>query len=119
MPSDLTYFTIKHDHDVLCVTFNNRDLGLDDVPKIHTELEQAVASCESPHIILSLENVHYLPATALGIMVATLTRIRRKDGEMRLACLDEHLRELMRIGRLDRIFEIYPTVTAALDSFQS
>ena len=112
------YFTFEQDHDVLCVTFTDRNLGLDDVSEIHAELEQAVESLASPRVILSLENVRYLPTTALGMMVSTLTRIRRKGGEMRLACLDRHIEELMHIGRLDRIFEIHPTVQAALDSFR-
>ena len=116
---DHMYFTSKVENGVLCITFSDRDLALDDVPGLHAELEKSVESIDRPRVILNLEHVHYLPTTALGAIVSTLTKVRRKHGEMRLACLNDNIDELMHIGRLDRIFEIHATVEEALASFQS
>ena len=117
MPSNgHAYFSSRLDRGVLCVTFQSHDLVLGDVPGLDAELVMMAESVDPPRLVLSLDNVRYLPTTALGIMVSKLTRSHRKQGEMHLACLNEHLDELMHIGRLDQIFEIHDTAEEALAS---
>lgn len=116
MPSDDGYFSSQLNQGILCLTFTDPNLALDDVPDLKVELEQAVESIDPPRLVLSLENVGYLPTTALGVMMATLTRVRRQKGELRLACLCDHIAELMHIGRLDRVFDIHDTVEEAVTS---
>ena len=46
---------------------------------------------------------------ALGMFVAVYSKVRRQDGELRIANLNSYIHDLFDITKLDRIFEINET----------
>jgi anti-anti-sigma regulatory factor len=53
----------------------------------------------------------------LGALDKISQRIQEKSGQLRLACLAGHLREILEITRLITLFQLFDSVEAALDSF--
>ena len=59
----------------------------------------------------------YIDSSGLGALVTISKRVREHGGELRLAGLNEDLRSLFELTKLDSLFHISPTVEAGLDGF--
>jgi anti-sigma B factor antagonist len=68
-------------------------------------------------IVLDLSNMEYLSSAGVGILVGLLKKSKGGDGALKLCSLQEPIRELFELLRLNTIFEVYPTLDAALASF--
>ena len=109
--------TIHQREGVIVVDFVGSRIHLDDVPEIQAALEGAILVAVAPHILIDLEQVEYLPTTALGMLVAVLIKVRRGGGQMRMANLSRNITKLMATVRLEKIFEIYDDAASAMRSF--
>jgi anti-sigma B factor antagonist len=69
-------------------------------------------------IILDLSNMEYLSSAGVGILIGLLKKSKGRDGAFKLCSLQEPLRELFDLLRLNNIFEVYSTLDAAVASFQ-
>jgi anti-sigma B factor antagonist len=70
-----------------------------------------------PRILIDFSKVEQMSSSALGALVKISQRIQEKSGQLRLACLAGHLREILEITRLITLFQLFDSVEAALDSF--
>ena len=69
------------------------------------------------YFVLDLGEVEFLDSTGLGALVALLTRVTARGGDLRLARMPKKVRMIFEITRAHRIFEIFETVEEALESF--
>ena len=66
------------------------------------------------HVVLDLAGVKYINSCGLGSLICALTTLRKTGGDIRLVGVGEHIREILEITRLNRTFEIYPSLKDAL-----
>lgn len=59
----------------------------------------------------------YIDSSGLGALVSLARRLREVNGELRIAGLNEDLRSLFELTKLDTLFPIAPTPGDALASF--
>lgn len=64
--------------------------------------------------VLDFEDASYIDSSGLGVLVSLSKRIREEGGELRLAGLDDDLRTLFELTRLDTLFQIADDRNAAL-----
>ena len=69
-------------------------------------------------IVLDLENVTRIDSSGLGTLVALFVSARKVGGDIKLANLDNHIREALRITRLVTVFEIFDKPEDAVASFK-
>ncbi len=84
-----------------------------------SELGQALSSVINrgrAHLVLDLEKVDYMSSAGLRELVGAIKRLQGK-GDLRLAQPSERVLEVLEIAGLDTIFKIFPTVSAAVESF--
>jgi anti-sigma B factor antagonist len=72
---------------------------------------------ESHHMVLDLGEVTHIDSGGLGTLVSLYASARKVGGEIKLARIDDHARELLQITRLVTLFEIFDTVEDAIASF--
>jgi anti-sigma B factor antagonist len=53
----------------------------------------------------------------LGTLITINNKIRGKDGQLRLANIDQQIYEVFVITKLNKLFQIYDTTEQALASF--
>lgn len=66
------------------------------------------------HVVVDMEQVEFLDSTGLGVLVGGLKRARTVDGSLALVCEQPRILKIFRITGLERVFDIYPSVDAAL-----
>jgi len=66
------------------------------------------------NLILDFRNVRFLSSAVLGLLIRVSKRVYEGDGQLRLCNIDPKIREIFRITRLTKIFDIYPDLEQAI-----
>jgi anti-sigma B factor antagonist len=67
--------------------------------------------------IVDFANTGYIDSSGLGVLVSLSKKIREQGGELRLASLNEDLRTLFELTKLDTLFRIADSREEALEGF--
>jgi anti-sigma B factor antagonist len=67
-----------------------------------------------PQLIVDLARVSYIDSSGLAALIEGMQNVQEYGGTFALASLQEPVRTIFEIARLDQVFRIYPTVDAAL-----
>jgi len=65
-------------------------------------------------VVLDLSGVSFLDSTALGILIAGEKRLRAVSGHLRVVVSSPMVLRVLQITALDSVFDLYPTLAAAL-----
>ncbi|TAK63325.1 MAG: anti-sigma factor antagonist [Bacteroidetes bacterium] len=69
------------------------------------------------NFILDLKGVKNMNSSGLGMLMASHATIRNVGGHLKIAGASKKIENLFVITRLSNVFEIFPTVKKAVDSF--
>ncbi|MFP5080270.1 STAS domain-containing protein [Pedobacter sp. JCM 36344] len=69
-------------------------------------------------LIISFEHVEYLDSSFLGALVAILKNLVPKNGRLILIELNNDIRNLFELTRLDKIFELKNSLETAIEDFK-
>ena len=86
-------------------------------PQVRQWLEDA-ADREPAQLVLNLSGVHFVDSTALATLVQGMKRCRQLNGDLRLCCLQQPVRMIFELTRLDKAFEIFASEEAAVQTFE-
>ena len=67
--------------------------------------------------LIDFDRTGYIDSSGLGVLVSLSKKIREQGGELRLANLNEDLRTLFELTKLDTLFRIANSREEALSSF--
>jgi anti-sigma B factor antagonist len=81
------------------------------------ELVQTALDSGERRILIDFSRTGYIDSSGLGALVSISKRIREMGGELRLSGLNEDLRSLFELTKLDTLFAIAETPQQALTSF--
>ncbi len=81
-------------------------------------LERTVKEAPA-NIVVDLSAVHFIDSTALAILVQGMKQAREKSGDIRLCGLQQPVRMVLELTRLDKVFEIFPSKNEALSGFEN
>jgi anti-sigma B factor antagonist len=87
----------------------NRQELKDDVIKLLDDGERK--------FLIDFRDTAYIDSSGLGVLVSLSKKIREKGGEMRLSNLNEDLRTLFELTKLDTLFVIADSRDQALKDF--
>ncbi|MCS6983856.1 MAG: STAS domain-containing protein [Leptospiraceae bacterium] len=65
-------------------------------------------------VIMDFEKTDYLDSSALGSLVSILRDVRGYGGDLRLIHLNQTLRMLLKLSKLDALFKIYDKLEDAM-----
>ncbi len=69
-------------------------------------------------IVINLSEVDFIDSSGLGAMVLILRKIGT-DGRIKLCKLNESVRSIFELTRLDKVFEIHKSEEGALESLRT
>ena len=64
-------------------------------------------------VVLDLSAVSIVPSLALGLLVQTLNKCKERHQRLKLAAVQPQIRKVLKLTRLDEVFELADTVEAA------
>jgi anti-sigma B factor antagonist len=81
------------------------------------DLVQAALDRDERRLLIDFSRTGYIDSSGLGALVSISKKIREAGGELRLSGLNEDLRSLFELTKLDTLFAIAETPKQALASF--
>lgn len=92
-------------------------LGGPDGSALHDRL-QSLRTDGAPSVVVDLGGVAHMNSSGLGMLIGALTSARAAGGDVRLAGVPDRVATLLRVTQLDGVFQSFPTVEAAVASYQ-
>jgi len=68
-------------------------------------------------ILIDLGNVKYMDSSGVATLVEALQQVGKYDGKLKLANLKDVVKDVFELSRLDKVFDIYPTIDDAKNAF--
>ncbi len=72
---------------------------------------------QTPAVVLDLGRVENADSGGLGALVGLVLSARRTGGDLKFCNLTPRMRQLLRVTRLDSVFDIYPDALSAVRAF--
>jgi anti-anti-sigma factor len=105
--------------DITVVTFRDHRLNhLEEITALGKELYRLVEEGRHRKLVLNLAGVDWISSMVLGKLISLCARAKSSDGIVKLCNLEPHVLEVIRICKLDRVFDIAQDETDAVLSFQ-
>jgi anti-sigma B factor antagonist len=82
-------------------------------PRIAESLGVLIAQ-KPPRLVVDLSKVSYIDSSGLAVLIEGMQNVEAYGGKFILAGLQENVRPIFEIARLDQVFIIFPHVDAAL-----
>jgi anti-sigma B factor antagonist len=68
--------------------------------------------------MIDFSNVEYLSSAVLGKLVAIHKKVQEGKGQLKLACIKPAIKEVFKITKLDKVFDIHDTHQGCMESFR-
>lgn len=95
--------------EVLTVT---GEIDMATAPRFRQRL-LAVISDGAQNVVIDLSGVDFIDSTGLGVLMGAAKRVRIAGGDIRLVMTGSRLADLIEITRLDRVLDVFDSVSAA------
>ena len=70
-------------------------------------------------LVVDMDQTEFMDSSGLGALVSRIAATRSNSGDIRLACVKEPILKLLELTHLDKIFQVFESVQAAVDSFDA
>ncbi|MGE3538388.1 MAG: STAS domain-containing protein [Candidatus Tectimicrobiota bacterium] len=111
--------------DVLCEPVNGVMVVVPAGPQLDAstaaEFQQAMTPVLEAHtqVLVDLSRLDFVDSSGLGVFLACLRHIQGQGGELKLCGLLPPVRALFELVRMHRLFHIFDTQEAALNTFKT
>lgn len=69
-------------------------------------------------ILINLSDVPYMDSAGLGVLVSGLKNANRLSGDLRIWGLQEEVKSIFELTRLNKVFQIFEDESSAVTSYQ-
>lgn len=82
-------------------------------PEVAKSLRKMIEN-KPRQVVVDLTKVTYLDSSGLAVLIEGMQNVQKYGGKFGLAGVQEDVKHVFDIARLDQVFEIYPDVDSAL-----
>jgi len=111
----MAFTTSKHPSGVLIVEVEGQ-LIVGNRQELKATIQQALDNDERK-LLVDFAKTGYIDSSGLGALVSISKKVREQGGELRLSGLNEDLRSLFELTKLDTLFAIADNSAQALSGF--
>jgi anti-sigma B factor antagonist len=86
-------------------------------PDLRPTIDELVSN-RKIKVVFDLKNLTLIDSSGVGAIVSLFKRVRLLGGDVKIACLANQPKEIFRLLRLDRAFDLFETVEEARNRFK-
>ena len=86
------------------------------VPELKPEIDNIVSERKTA-VVVDLSGLTLIDSSGVGAIVSLCKRVRALSGDVKVAGVTAQPKEIFRLLRLDRAFDIHPTIEEAVAKF--
>lgn len=103
--------------DVAVIALKGNLMGEPDTTDVREKV-YGLLQDEVKKVVLDLGKVKWINSSGLGALIAAMTSVKNKGGDLRLANVTEKVESIFMITQLIKVFKTYETVDRAVASFK-
>ncbi len=104
--------------DAWVMTVEAPDLDASMADVLLVKLRDELAQGKAVKLVLDLSGVNFIDSVALGTLVVLLRQVKEARGRLALAGLKGHSLRVMEVTGLEKVFELYENVAAAVEALK-
>lgn len=108
----------KNKHGVLVITFDGDHLDAKNSAQCKEYVLDAIKREQTYSVIFDLHLLKFIDSSGLGMFLSLLKELHTHGGELKLAEMSKTVRTVFELVCMHKIFDIFPTVDAALKALQ-
>jgi len=98
---------------VILIEIEGNIIGGPDAMSLNDEVHKLV-NAGTKKIIIDMKSVEHINSSGLGILIASLNAVRQAEGDLRIANAGTRVLDLLKITKLNQIFESYKSIEEAV-----
>src|SRR2546421_12808086 len=83
-------------------------------PRVAVSLAQMIDK-KPDNVVIDLSRVGYIDSSGLAVLIEGMQNVEEYGGKFAIAGMQETVRSIFEIARLDQVFRIFPDVDSALE----
>jgi anti-sigma B factor antagonist len=107
---------IQEKEGIVIIRIIGKTLGGPDATQVSEKMHELINSGKSK-LVVDMASVERMNSSGLGILIGCLMAVRKKHGDIRLFRLQEKPKELLRMTKLNCVFEVFEKEDEAVESF--
>ena len=107
--------SIETSDDIKILAFEGK-LDTQTAPDAEQQLTEQVEE-GTKKILVDFEKLDYVSSAGLRVLLATAKKLKATEGEMRICCLNEVVKEVFDISGFMSIFKVFESKAEALKEF--
>jgi anti-sigma B factor antagonist len=111
----MTFTTVQHG-DVTVLKVEGNLMGGPDASALNSKLHELVEG-GTRQVVIDLRGVAFMNSSGLGLLIGGASMMKSAGGGLRLANASEKIMALIKITKLETLFDNYATVDDAVASF--
>ena len=117
MIDDNPKISVEYVQDIAVVTLTHKKiLDESDIQAIENSLVPLIEQTPGIKLVLDFKEVQFLSSAVLGLLIRISKKIYESNGQFKLCNINDKIFQIFTITRLDRIFDIFKTQEAAINS---
>jgi len=104
----------RHEDSNAVVLSPDGDIDLSRSPDLRTQIASVQQQQPPDKLIINLSSVPYMDSSGVATLVEAMQVSRKRGGRILLCCMNDRVRSIFEIARLDMVFTIVPTLDDAL-----
>lgn len=77
----------------------------------------SLIDADQVQLVVNLGGLEYISSSGLRVLLAALKKVRKQQGDIKLACLKPYIKEVFDIAGFTQLFTIFDAEEAAVSSF--
>jgi anti-sigma B factor antagonist len=103
--------------NVAIVTLKGKLMGEPETDELRDKINSLVNE-GMLNVVLDMKGVNWISSLGLGTLIAVLTSIRTKNGDIRIANITDNVESLLAITKVAKVFKTFESVDRAVASFK-
>ena len=77
----------------------------------------ALVDADEVRLVVNLERLDYISSSGLRVLLTSLKKVRKREGDIKLACLKPLIKEVFDVAGFSQLFSIYDLEDVAVQAF--
>jgi len=111
-------YSLSEKYNTVIITFKGKMMGGPSATKYMDEIKSLIEQGKT-NVVADLSKVSFMNSSGLGILITSLTSLRKAGGDLRISGASDRIESLLIVTKLITVFTHFKTLEEAVESYQS
>ena len=109
-------YSVSEQDDIIIISLTGKIMGGPEATEINEEFNQLIDD-KKLKVVIDLKEVEWMNSSGLGILIDAVTVLKNNNGALRLVNVSDRIVNLLKITKLDTVFDLRDSLEEAIKSF--